>query len=68
MNPRFAPVCAQEVERFGGGSVMMLAAISYNHKENLVRFQGNLTAELYGDDMLQPYMFYVIDRQREMFQ
>ena len=43
-NERFAPAYVQKVDRFGGGSVMMSTAISYN-RTNLVLVQGNLTAE-----------------------
>ena len=44
---RLAPVSVQEVDRFGGGSVMMWAARSYKYKTNLERVQGNLTAQRY---------------------
>jgi len=47
---------------------MMLAAMSYIRRTNVERVQGNLTTQCYGDDILQPHMLNVIDRQREMFQ
>ena len=64
----FGPTWVQEVNRFGGGSVMMLAAISYNCRTNIVRVQGNLTAQGNRNNILRPYMPNAIDRQREMFQ
>ena len=47
---------------------MILAAISYNIRTNIMRVQGNLAAQGYRDNMLQPRMLNVIDRQREIFQ
>ena len=47
---------------------MVLAAMSYIRRTNVVHVQGNLTAQRYIDDILQPHMLNVIDRQREMFQ
>ena len=58
----------QEVDRFGCWRAMMWAAISCNHRTNLVRVQGNLTAQRYRDNILQPHMLNVIDRQREILQ
>ena len=43
-NERFANNCVAEVDRFGGGSVMMWGAISYTGRSELVLVQGNLTA------------------------
>lgn len=67
-NEHFAPTCVQEDDRFGRGSVMMLAAIPYNRKTNIVRVQGNLTTQRNRDDILRPHMLNVIDRQKELFQ
>lgn len=67
-NERFSQACVQEVDRFGGGSVMVWAAISYDHRTNLVNIHGNLTAERYRDNILQPHLMPVINRQRELFQ
>ena len=49
------------------GSVMILAAISYKRRTNLVRFQGNLTAQRYRGFILQHLMLNVIEQQRKMF-
>jgi transposase len=56
------------VDSFGGGSVMMWAAISNDRKTDLVHVPGNLTAVRYRDEILQPHLMRVIDRQRELFQ
>ena len=53
---------------FSGRSVMAWAAISYNRRISLVHIQGNLTAQRYRDNFLQPHVLNVIDRQREMLQ
>ena len=67
-NERFSSSCVQEVDSFGGGSVMMWAAISNDRKTDLVHVPGNLTAVRYRDEILQPDIMHVIDRQRELFQ
>ena len=67
-NERFASPCVQEVESYGGGSVMMWAAISYDSKTELVHALGNLTDVRYRDKILQPHLMHVIDRQRRLFQ
>jgi hypothetical protein len=61
---RFSSSCVQEVDSFGGGSVMMWTAISNDRKTDLVHVPGNLTAVRYTDEILQPhrlslaYMFF----------
>jgi hypothetical protein len=47
---------------------MMWAAISNDRKTDLVHVPGNLTAVRYRDEILQPDIMHVIDRQRELFQ
>jgi len=42
---------------------MMWAAISYDRKTDLVHVPGNLTALRYRDEILQPHLMHVIDRQ-----
>jgi hypothetical protein len=56
------------VDSVGGGSVMMWAATSNDRKTDLVHVPGNLTAVRYRDEILQPHLMNVIDRQRELFQ
>jgi glucose dehydrogenase len=47
-NERFSSYCVQEVDSFGGGSVMMWVAISNDRKTDLVHVPGNLTAVTLG--------------------
>jgi hypothetical protein len=56
--------CVQEVDSYGGGSVMMWTAISNDRKTELVHVPENLTAVWYRDEILQPHLMHVIDRQR----
>ena len=47
---------------------MMWATISNDRKSSLVHFPGNLTAVRYRDEIIQPHLMHVIDRQRELIQ
>ena len=67
-NERFFSFCVEELDSFGGGSVMMWAAISKDRKTDLVHVSGNLTAVRYRDDILQPHLMHVTDQQRDLFQ
>jgi hypothetical protein len=58
----------QEVDSYGGGSVMVWAAISNDSKTELVHVLGNLTPVRYIDEIFQPQLMHGIDRQRELFQ
>lgn len=51
-----------------GEIVMMWVAISYHRKMEFVHVPGNLTAQSFKDEILQPNLLHVIDRQRELFQ
>jgi hypothetical protein len=66
--PIFSSSCVQEVDSFGGGSVMVWATISNDRKTDLVHVPGNVTTVRYRDEILQPHLMHVIDRQRELFQ
>jgi hypothetical protein len=46
---------------------MMWAAISNDRKTDLVHVPVNLTTVRYRDEMIQPHLMHVIDRQRESF-
>ena len=65
---RFQRNCVLQVDRFGGGGVMMWAAISMNARTDLVHVQGNLTAVSYRDEILRPHLIPAINIQREVFQ
>ena len=53
---RFASCCVEEVDRFGGGSLMIWAAVSFHYKSRLHFCYSNLTAQRYRDDILIPYV------------
>ena len=51
---RFADNCLIERDRFGGGSVMVWGGILGRKKTNLIIVQGNLNAQGYINQILQP--------------
>ena len=51
---RFADNCLIERDRFGGGSVMVWGGIMGRMKTNLIVVQGNLNAQGYINQILQP--------------
>ena len=51
---RYADACVQEVDRFGGGSIMVWGGISFHHRSPLVIVDRNLNAQRYRDEILQP--------------
>lgn len=51
---RYADACVREVDRFGGGSIMVWGAISFRHRSPLVIVDGNLNAQRYRNEILQP--------------
>ena len=65
---RFAPNCVRHVDRYGGGSVMVWGAMSYNGRSELVVVQGNLTANRYINQILRPHLLPILNHQRELFQ
>ena len=67
-NEHFANNCIQEVDRFGGGSVMIWAAISHTGKTALVHIPGNLTAQHYCDEILQPHVLPLMQQNGARFQ
>ena len=67
-NERFSSSCVQEVDSFSGGSVMMWAAISNDHRTDLVHVPWNLMAVRYRDEIIQLHLIHVLDQHRELFQ
>lgn len=67
-NERYAANCVQEVDRFGGGSVMVWAGISYSGRTDLIQVQGNLTARRYLDEIIRPHVLPFMNRQNVIFQ
>lgn len=55
-NERFAACCVQEVDRWGGGSIMIWAAVSFRHKSGLHFCNNNLNAQRYRDDILAAHV------------
>lgn len=51
---RYADNCVAEANRWGGGSIMVWAGISYNSKTNLHIFEGPVNAVTYRDEVLAP--------------
>ena len=51
---RYVPVTIAEHERYCGCSVLVWAAVSYNHKTDLHTVQGNMMALKYRDAVLIP--------------
>ena len=62
-NEHLSSSCVQKVDDFSGGSVMMWVAISNDRKTDLVHVPGNLMAVRYRDEIIQPHLIHVIDRQ-----
>ena len=62
-NEHFSSSCVQEVDSFSGGSVMVWVAISNDRKTDLVHVPGNLMDVRYRDEIIQPHLIHVIDRQ-----
>ena len=51
---RFADACVAEVDRWGGGSVMVWGAIHSRGRTELLVLNGNLNAQRYVEEVLQP--------------
>lgn len=51
---RFNQDCVNEVDRYGGGSVMVWAGVSLQNKTNIVFIDGNLNAARYCNEIIQP--------------
>ena len=61
---RYANNCVLQHNRYGGGGVMVWAAINHRFKSQLVVCQGNLTARRYIDQILRPVVVPMF-RQRQ---
>lgn len=65
---RYVDACVREVDRFGGGSVMVWAGIAHGHKTNLIFIDGALNAQRYRDNILQPVVVPFVQRNGLTFQ
>lgn len=66
-NKRFADNWIQQVDRFGEGSVMMWAAISYTGRTNLIQVQGSLSGQRYCE-IIHPDDLPIMQRNDVRFQ
>lgn len=59
---RFADPCVLQVDRFGGGSVMVWGAIRHGWKSRLVFVDGRMNAVMYRDNILNPHVIPYVTR------
>lgn len=67
-NERYARCCILEHDRYGGGSVMVWGAVSWNRKSDLVVIDGNLNAQRYVNEILRPNVLPLVRRYNMIFQ
>lgn len=60
---RLHPGCIQDVHPYGGGGIMVWGAICGDQKTPLVTIQGNLTAQRYRDQVMQPVVLPYLQQQ-----
>lgn len=67
---RFSDACVSEVDRFGGGSVMVWGGITFHGRTQLLIVDGNLTGQRYRDEILAPVVtpFFNANRNVTVFQ
>ena len=66
---RFAEACVVPVDRFGGGSLVVLGGVNYAGKTNLIVIRQTLNAHRYCDDILRPVLVpYMRRSNRFVFQ
>ena len=53
---RYEDMCMQEVDQFGGGSVMVWGMMTTQGRSELVEVAGNLNSHRYRDEILRPHM------------
>ena len=53
-NQRFQRNNVREVDRFGGGSIMVWGAIKFGWRSQLVVIEDNLTSQRYIDEVVTP--------------
>ena len=60
---RFADNCVVELDRFGGGGVMVWGAVNYSFRLRLLIIHDNLTVRRYVDEILRPELVPLLRRQ-----
>ena len=63
----FQDNCIQEIDRYGGGNVMVWAGISWKGKTDLVFIQGNLMSQRYRDEILHIFVWRYAGAVGELF-
>lgn len=63
---RYAQVCIQQYNRWGGPNVMVWAGITAEHRTDLVVLQGNMTARRYMDEILGPHVIPFMEAHPEI--
>ena len=54
---RYTDACVSQVDRFGGGGIMVWTGIAHGHKTELVFIGGLLNAQNYCDTIFNPLLF-----------
>ena len=62
---RFSDATVSEYDRFGGGLVMVWAGVTMTQKTRLSIVEGNLNAQQYVDEILQPVVVPFLVRMNE---
>ena len=65
---RFAPCCLREHDRYGGGSVLVWAAIWHGGRSALCIVNGMMTSQRYRDEILLPIVIPTLRNQNLVFQ
>lgn len=65
---RFAPCCLQEHDRYGGGSVLVWAAIWHGGRSPLCIVDGTMTGQKYRDEILLPHVVPIVQAENLTFQ
>ena len=63
----FRDNCVDEVDRFGGGGLMVWAGIAYRHRTPMAFIDGSLTAQRYVDLNLPPVVVPFIRQHNVIF-
>ena len=61
---RYSDACILQTDHFGGPSVMVSGAISFQGRSVLIRVQGNLTGHRYRDEILAPVVVTFFNTNR----
>lgn len=62
-NERYVNNCVYEINRYGGGGIMVWGAINHGFKSDLVVCQGNITARRYIDQVLAPVIIPMFNQR-----